>query len=118
MRKLSRKRLIKLIPAMGTDCNAIKVELVYLAGGLDFFTYKNVERGYYLSVSAVKIYDDNGRQSQASVAGARKRTLITTASRYSKRTLDKTSVTEGSYMGLVKGLAGQLNLTINTPAAA
>ena len=45
------KRYIK---ANGKGVNALRCELYYSLGGINYFTYKNEARGYYLSVSPVE----------------------------------------------------------------
>ena len=44
------KRYIK---ANGKEVNALRCELYYSLGGINYFTYKNESRGYYLAVSPV-----------------------------------------------------------------
>jgi hypothetical protein len=38
----------------------LKAEVYYALGGVNYFTYKNEPRGYYLSVIPVEIADRNG----------------------------------------------------------
>ena len=39
------------------ECAKIKVELSYLLGGINYFTYKKESRGLYLSITPVEIKD-------------------------------------------------------------
>ena len=48
------KRYVKYIKAEGPDCNALKCEVYYNLGGINYFTYKTEQRGYYVSVSPVE----------------------------------------------------------------
>lgn len=48
------KRCVKYIKAEGPDCNALKCEVYYNLGGMNYFTYKTEQRGYYVSVSPVE----------------------------------------------------------------
>lgn len=44
----------KYIPVEGGKNEFLKCELAYSLGGMNYFTYKNEPRGYYLSVSPVE----------------------------------------------------------------
>ena len=39
--------------ANANDCTHIKAEVYYSIGGLNYFTYKQEQRGYYISISPV-----------------------------------------------------------------
>lgn len=45
---------VKFLKASGPTCNAIRCEVYYHLGGLNYFTYKNEQRGYYVSASPVE----------------------------------------------------------------
>lgn len=46
--------MIKYIKVKGSKATDIKIETYYNKGGLNYFTYKNETRGYYISVVPVK----------------------------------------------------------------
>lgn len=49
----------------GEDCNAIKLRMGYNKGGINYFTYKQEDRGFYLSLTPMKIEKhklDDGRE--------------------------------------------------------
>ena len=48
------------IPAEGKDVNNIKVRLYYNLGGMNYFTGRAEDRGYYLSVTPVYREDRGG----------------------------------------------------------
>jgi len=43
----------------GTN-KSLKIQVYYNLGGINYFTYKNEARGYYLSVSPVEVSQSNG----------------------------------------------------------
>lgn len=44
----------------GSDTKKIKIETYYSKGGINYFTYKNDPRGYYISVSVVERVQKDG----------------------------------------------------------
>lgn len=49
------------------DHNKLKIELYYHLGGMNYFTYKTEERGYYISVTPV--YSDGIMESVTAFSG-------------------------------------------------
>jgi len=69
MRKIAeRKRTIVIIEATGEEVNRINVELRFSAGGMNYATYKNEERGYWLSVQP-EHFKDEGRFTSTMTQG-------------------------------------------------
>lgn len=51
------------IPVIETpEANLLEVKTYYSLGGASFATYKNIPRGYYLSVTPVRQYEFDGVQ--------------------------------------------------------
>jgi hypothetical protein len=75
--------MIKYIPIQnpGRNANFVKVELYYNKGGMNYFTYREEKRGYYLSVSPV--YRERGMESYTAFTGTKQ--LIKETSRKSEK---------------------------------
>lgn len=43
----------KYLSVQGNDVNCLKIEVYYHLGGINYFTYKDEQRGYYLSISPI-----------------------------------------------------------------
>lgn len=56
------------IKAVGGENNFLKCELYYDLGGMNYFTYKNEPRGYYVSVTPVERKAGDGYVSESTVA--------------------------------------------------
>ena len=41
----------KYVQCEGKEVNCVRLEMYYYLGGINYFTYKNERRGYYVSVS-------------------------------------------------------------------
>lgn len=52
-KKYTMNRHTKYFKVESKDCTHIKCELYYNLGGINYFTYKEEPRGYYVSVSPV-----------------------------------------------------------------
>ena len=62
------KIYIKATGNAGQEVNYIKVEFYYSKGGMNYMTYKNEKRGYYISVTPVK-REDRGSYCMESYVG-------------------------------------------------
>ena len=67
------------------DCNAIKVEVYYALGGINYFTNTQEGRGVYLSVTPVEVGDIFEKFS----AFSGYKTLVEEANRYSSSLIDR-----------------------------
>ena len=67
------------------DCNAIKVQVYYDMGGINYFTYKNESRGVYLSVTPVEL----GDVFEKTTLFKGYKVLLEEANRYSDKLLEK-----------------------------
>lgn len=75
----------KYIDVVGNGVNAIRVEVYYNLGGINYFTYKTEKRGYYLSVSPVNVSVRDGVKMESCVAFSGIKTLVQEVSRKSKK---------------------------------
>lgn len=75
----------KYIKANIPGATHLKTEVYYSLGGVNYFTYKNEPRGYYVSVSPVTREAKNGvsMESYAAFSGVKK--LIVPATRQTKK---------------------------------
>lgn len=81
--------LKEYINAEGKDVNKLRITVYYSLGGVNYATYKQESRGYYLSVTPVNI-EDKGYcvcESQTMFTGIKK--LIKPVSRQSKKAADE-----------------------------
>lgn len=78
-----KTKIIKKVylPVKGKENHYLKCECYYSLGGLNAFTYKNEERGYYLSVSPVE--KDGIMESYVAFSGTK--ILLVKATRQSKQ---------------------------------
>ena len=63
----------------------IRVEVKYNIGGINYFTYKEEERGYYLHVSPIKIEQRNGYKMESFTGFSGIKTLIKSVKRKSAK---------------------------------
>ena len=85
----NQTKTIKEIPIEGKPNHYYKVNLFYSKGGVNYFNYKNEERGYYLSVKAVEQRQEVGYVVESYVAFNGVKQFIKTAKRFSKSILDE-----------------------------
>lgn len=88
----SRARILKTIAVAGGEANEISVEVHYNTGGMNYFSYKEEARGYYLSVSPYKV--SGGFKVYSAFSGVK--TLIETANRFGQKKLDTIEVDEAT----------------------
>jgi len=55
--------------ANANDCTHIKAEVYYSIGGMNYFTYKQEQRGYYISISPVT--RERGMESYTAFSGSK-----------------------------------------------
>ena len=67
------------------DANVLKIEIYYDLGGPNLFTYKNEKRGYYFSLTPVKV--EGAWESYTAFSGSK--TCIEEASRKSKKKFEE-----------------------------
>lgn len=60
------KKELKLLPVIeGSHATHLKITLNYNKGGMNYFTYKDEQRGIYLGVSPVKIEKKEGYSTES-----------------------------------------------------
>lgn len=79
----------KYIPAKGHGVNNLKVDLYYSLGGMNYFTYKNEARGYYLSVTPVEVSEYHGCKCESTTLMTGVKKLVKEVSRQSKRAAEE-----------------------------
>ena len=75
----------KYIPAKGHKVNSLRVELYYSLGGMNYWTYKQDGRGYYLSVTPVERTQHNGYMTEGYTMGSGVKMLIKEVNRKSAK---------------------------------
>ena len=75
----------KYIPAKGHGVNNLCVELYYSLGGMNYWTYKQEGRGYYLSVKPVERVRRDGYTTESYTMGSGIKMLIKEVSRRSAK---------------------------------
>jgi hypothetical protein len=81
-------KTIKEIPIEGKPNHYYKATLFYSKGGLNYFSYKNEDRGYYLSVKAVEQKKGEGYVVESYVLFNGVKSLVQTANRFSQKVLE------------------------------
>ena len=83
MANASGRVKVEYLKAKGEN-QYIKVELYYALGGINYFTYKNEPRGYYLSVSPVERRPCYGGMMESYTAFSGVKTLVEPCARKGK----------------------------------
>lgn len=97
----------------GDNTNYIKIETNYDKGGMNVFTYRNVRRGYYLSVIPVNRSTQNGVAFESFVAFTGKRMLLKEVSRKSQKAeIESENLAESMYMDVVNMVCAESGLEI------
>lgn len=109
----SRRRLIKSYPVAGNgEANVLEVELYFNAGGMNYFTYREERRGYYLSVSPYKASHEGHLQSKMYSGFSGLKTLVQEVSRFGQKKFDALVVEDELLNGLVETVLAKNGLTI------
>lgn len=74
----------------------IKCAVYYSKGGVNYFTYRNEQRGYYMSVTPVK--RENGWEQYVAFTGSK--TCIHPVERQSKK---QATIAKGKFLAMYKG---------------
>lgn len=69
------------------DCTHLKVVVSFRQGGLNYWDYKQEEKGYYLSVSPVKRENHDGYSTETSTLFTGYKSFIQTANRFNRKQL-------------------------------
>jgi hypothetical protein len=69
------------------DDNYLKIHVYYHLGGMNYFTYKQEARGYYLSVTPVKLEQGNGYTTEVYSAFSGIKTLLLETKRKSDKAM-------------------------------
>ena len=79
------KKFYKELQKNDGEFTHIRVELYYALGGMNYFTYKNEPRGYYVSVSPVERSNKYGVMMESCHAFTGMKQCIKTVARKSKK---------------------------------
>lgn len=71
------------------DANHLKIEVRYQLGGVNYATYRNEARGYYLSVTPVNRYISSGLPCESFVCFTGVKKLILPCSRRSEKKMEQ-----------------------------
>lgn len=86
----NRRVRTQSIPVVGNDeINTITVDLYYNEGGMNYFSYKQEARGFYLSVSPTKIEQHRGYSSEIMTPRKGYKLLVLQVTRFSQAKLGK-----------------------------
>lgn len=77
-----------LIDHNGT-MNTLRVEVYYAKGGVNWATYREEERGYYFSMTPVRIEDHGGYKSEEVKLFSGRKTLILPVKRQSQKRFEQ-----------------------------
>lgn len=83
--------IIASIPVTNADnsVNTVEISVRYEAGGMNYFTYRESERGYYASVSPIRIEKHDGYETRSFVAFSGRKSFMEGARRFSQQKLER-----------------------------
>lgn len=109
------KEYMHIIPT--DNANRIKVEVYYSLGGMNYFTYENESRGYYLSVSHVNHATSGGVRMESFVAFTGTKQLILPCKRRSaKREAQANELAKEQRDALIQYVLDKNGLTLTEKA--
>lgn len=87
----SKSITIASIPVTCADnsVNLVEIQVRYEAGGMNYFTYREGERGYYASVSPIKVEKHDGYETRSFVAFSGCKAFMEGARRFSQQKLER-----------------------------
>lgn len=91
------KKYVKIDGAQGVT--HLKIELYYSLGGMNYFTYAQEKRGYYLSVSPVEHVERGGYTLESCTAFSGVKQLVKTVSRRSAKAEATAEENAKNYIG-------------------
>ncbi|TMS80559.1 hypothetical protein [Pseudoalteromonas sp. S554] len=110
-----RNRIIREIPVTGSSSNCIVISVRFNAGGINYASYENEKRGYYLSVQPVTKSD--GWQTIKGFSGVKG--LVEEAKRFGQKKLDNLVVDEARVNQFIEYVLERNNLKLaEEPVAA
>ena len=85
------KRILKMhdVTSDHSEATHVKVQLYYSKGGMNYFTGKAEARGYYVSVSPVKIEVRDGWRSETTSAFSGIKECVREVSRFNQKQFDE-----------------------------
>lgn len=111
----ARSRVIETIEVTGnSEINTIEVQLTYNAGGLNYFTYKNEPRGYYLSVSPYKQSQEGHFQTKVYSGFSGIKSFVEEASRFGKKKLDNMMIDQAKKQELINHVLEKNNIAVES----
>lgn len=96
------------------NCTHLKVEFYYHLGGMNYFTYKNEPRGYYISISPIERIDRDGCILESYAAFSGKKYLLKEVKRKSaKAEAEAMAIFKESYMDYIQAWFPHVEVEIN-----
>ena len=104
----------KLITSVETknDSQVLEIEISYSLGGMNYFSYKNEGRGFYLSVKPLK--RGNGFVSFTAFSGIK--SLVKEVARFSAKVLESITVDESLVFEMVDHVVSKNQLELEDGA--
>ncbi len=90
----NQKRTIKEFKVKGTENQVVRLSLNYNKGGMNYFTYANERRGFYLSASPLTINKRDGWTSEEYVGFSGSKLFVEELKRFSQKKLDSFEPTQ------------------------
>jgi hypothetical protein len=106
------KRIIKDLSVTSGDANVVRVQLTYNKGGFNLWTYKEEERGLYLSVSPLRIEHGDGYITTSYTGFSGIKQLVKPLKRFSQKQLDTFEPEQETIDTLVNHVISKNLLTI------
>jgi len=104
-----RKTLKNLVvTSNASGVNRINVELYYSKGGINYFTYQDEKRGYWVSVTP----QEHKGSFVTTVAGSGVKKFIEETKRFSQKKLDSIVIPESELQELIDHVTSKNNLTL------
>ena len=85
----NRSFVVEETPVVGRPGHFFQVRVYFGAGGMNYATYKDEPRGYYMSAKVVKIERSNGMRTESYTAFSGIKDIIETATRYNAKRLQQ-----------------------------
>ena len=125
------KRVEQIVPVTGIDTtmannpgrcidnpNRLRLSLSYSTGGINYFSYKNEARGYYLHVTPEKVENHGFGNAVSSLLGSGVKELVLEVSRQSDKQLEiATTIAAERASALLEWCRREYGVQYETPAA-
>lgn len=100
------------IKAQGEDCNALDVSFNYQEGGCNWYYGKTESRGIYVSVTPVKVIQNDGYSVVQQELGKGGKMLMVELTRRNKKKLEALEFTDPRVKECIQYVCNQYNITV------